>query len=64
MNHDSLTPEWLAGLNLVSALEHLEFDIGVQAAKLTMLQQRVGDLRAMIVQEKENDETDTERKRR
>ena len=53
--NDDLTPEWLIGLDLASALERLEFDIGVQAAKLTMLQQRVGELRAMIAQEKKDD---------
>ena len=50
---NDLTPEWLKGINLTTALEALEYDIGVLVAKLIMLQQRVGDLRAM---QKENDD--------
>jgi len=57
---NDLTPDWLKSATLESALDNLAYDIGVQAAKLTMLQQRVNDLRAMISKEKDNDETNTE----
>jgi len=52
MNNDDLTPDWLRDIDLQTALDNLAYDIGVQAAKLTMLQQRVLELR-VIVQEKE-----------
>ena len=54
---NDLTPEWLKGINLTTALEALEYDIGVQVAKLIMLQQRVSDLRAI---QKENDDGDND----
>ena len=56
MDNLSTTPEWLKGINISSALEHLEYDIGVIAAKLTMMKQRVSDLRTMVEKEKNDRE--------
>lgn len=50
--HDR-TPEWAQGRGLVEILGNLAYDLGVEAAKLTMMQQRVSEL-IVLVQEKKD----------
>ena len=55
------TPEWVQGCGIIEALGNIAYDIGQEAARLTMLQQRVTDLILLVQEKKQN--ADTERKR-